>query len=96
MKNHLHAAPSIKEIIAYTVDDIKSIRQIHLEQLEYLHLMQIQYYMTVYYHIFQHQIKLMLLELLQQVLIRSFSGRVGIKTDSIISFSDGSNNLILF
>ena len=90
------SAPSIKEIIAYTVDDIKSIFQntFGTTGISTFNADAVLYDRILPYFSASDQINAVGTAITSAN--RSFSGRVGIKTDSIIAFSDGSNNLPVF
>ncbi len=89
-------APSIKEIITYTIDDVKSIRQstFGTTGISTFNSDTVLYDRILPYFSASDQINAVGTAVTSAN--RSFSGRVGIKTDSIISFSDGSNNLPVF
>ena len=90
------SAPSIKEIIAYTVDDIKSIYQntFGTTGISTFNADTVLFDRVLPYFSASDQINAVGTAVTSAN--RSFSGRVGIKTDSIIAFSDGSNNLPVF
>ena len=90
------SAPSIKEIIAYTVDDIKSIYQntFGTTGISTFNADTVLFDRILPYFSASDQINAVGTAITSAN--RSFSGRVGIKTDSIIAFSDGSNNLPVF
>ena len=89
-------APSIKEIIAYTVDDIKSIRQstFGTTGISTFNADTVLFDRILPYFSASDQINAVGTAVTSAN--RSFSGRVGIKTDSIISFSNGIDNVPVF
>ena len=89
-------APSIKEIIAYTVDDIKSIFQntFGTTGISTFNADTVLFDRILPYFSASDQINAVGTAITSAN--RSFSGRVGIKTDSIISFSDGSHSTPVF
>ena len=89
-------SPSIKEIIAYTVDDIKSIRQstFGTTGISTFNADTVLFDRILPYFSASDQINAVGTAVTSAN--RSFSGRVGIKTDSIISFSNGIDNVPVF
>ena len=89
-------APSIKEIVPFTTDDIKSIRQ----DLSSSTGIATFFADTVLYDrilpYFSASDVINVVGTAATSANRSFSGRVGIKTDSIISFSDENNTVPIF
>jgi hypothetical protein len=89
-------APSIKEIVSYTVDDIKSIRQdtFGTTGISTFNSDTVLYDRILPYFSASDQINAVGAAITSAN--RSFSGRVGIKTDSIISFTDQNNSVPIF